>query len=119
MLFRSWEKWKLYEAGSSTRKVREVNKDGLPREYKIPGTEYEEPPPWEDLPVQSIPVITNPTPYVTSTGTVYVGLREVEVPPKENKWIKEATELLGLLYLEDINESLKDLIRELLHMPVE
>jgi hypothetical protein len=114
-----WEKWKLYETGA-TKKVREVNKDGLPREYKLPGVEeYTEPPPWEETSVQSTPAVKKPPPYVAADGTIQVGIREVEVPPKENKWIKEATSLLSLLYLENISESLKESITELLHMPVE
>jgi hypothetical protein len=103
-----WEKWKLY------KDKKEVKQKAEPREYKIAGEAYSEPPPWEDLPVTK-----KPQPFVAKDGTVYVGIKEAEVLPKENKWIKEATSLLGLLYLENISEPLKDLIKELLHMPVE
>lgn len=102
------EKWKLIDKGQGAP----------PYKPPLPGTPearyYDDTPaPWLDIPE----IVPKPRVFRTEDAQ-YIGIREVPVPPSDNKWISMASDLLGELYMVTEGE-LRERIRELLYMPYE
>lgn len=119
-----WRKWGLSQITSASSSKSKPEKKQYSSSSSYPGKSkqssygYSDPPPWEELDKKEEKKVKKE--YIRENGDVLIGLREIPVPPIENKWIEEAKKLLECLYKEkDVSRELKERIEDILYMPIE